>query len=99
MATDHSSAGRDAAHMDPDQVLTVAVEQGQAIRCTTAHGRVTRFVPVLTPGFDGVTWCAVDEPDGSGTTVTETHVRNAVRRCQPDVELVERPQPNGGSIR
>lgn len=89
MATEHDAEPRDPAHMAPRDVLERAVGGNKAIHCTTAHGRETRFVAVATPGFDGTTWVAVDEPDSEGCVVTETHVRNAVRRCQPDVRVTD----------
>lgn len=90
MATDATRDGRDPANMAPRDVLQVAVGHGQAIHCTTAHGRVTRFVPVPLACDHGPEWVARDEPDEKGAVVTEAHVRNAVRRCQPDVRWVDR---------
>lgn len=93
MATERSETDADPAHMAPRDVLQLAIGSDRAIRCTTAHGRETTFLPAQTEP-DPV-WVALDEPDETGAVVTETHVRNAVARCQPDVELIPEGEVDG----
>ena len=69
--------------------LTRAKLYGQVIRCTTPIGVEFDFLPYITECNAGTIWLSArrDVSDPSHIT-TETSVRNFVRMCRPDVELL-----------
>lgn len=81
-----------STHVDAADYLDDArTLKNTVLRVTRPNGREIDIaaVPVGLGESGSVVWVAFHEGDTRAYTVTETAVRNRVRACIPDVELVD----------
>lgn len=79
-------------HRTPSDVLADARRMGRVIRCVYADGSESQFVSVgsvLPDKFVRVDLCAATCEQTPGVIVGRDAVLNAIRTCQPDVQLVK----------
>jgi hypothetical protein len=75
---------REVKTLDSERYLN-AGEAGKVVRCTESNGRVVEFA--YTKPAD--VWVRMYASEETGHISSEESVRNAVKLCNPDVEIVD----------